>query len=165
MITKTPHESVGIPTKEANAQGIKASKLVTRLLCDQKYPNSPELQAEIDQIKKEVKCLMDAVLKVGDGDLAQGTVKAFEQGLIDVPFAPSKFNAGLILPARDNDGHIRIFEFGNLALTDEIKEFHKKKIEERAKAENRPVSFQFTIDDIYAVSVGHLVGRPSYGEF
>ena len=165
MITKTPHESVGIPTKEANAQGIKASKLVTRLLCDQKYPNSPELQAEIDQIKKEVKCLMDAVLKVGDGDLAQGTVKAFEQGLIDVPFAPSKFNAGLILPARDNDGHIRIFEFGNLALTDEIKEFHKKKIEERAKAENRPVSFQFTIDDIYAVSVGHLGGRPSYGEF
>ena len=165
MITKTPHESVGIPTKEANAQGIKASKLVTRLLCDQRYPNSPELQVEIDQIKKEVNCLMDAVLKVGDGDLAQGTVNAFKQGLIDVPFAPSKFNAGLILPARDNDGYIRIFEFGNLALTDEIKEFHKKKIQERAEAEGRPVSFQFTIDDIYAVSVGHLVGRPSYGEF
>lgn len=165
MITKTPHESVGIPTKEANAQGIKASKLVTRLLCDQRYPDSPTLREEIDQIKKEVNCLMDAVLKVGDGDLAVGTVNAFKQGLIDVPFAPSKFNAGLILPARDNDGHIRIFEFGNLALTDEIKEFHKKKIEERAKAEGRPVSFQFTIDDIYAVSVGHLVGRPSYGEF
>lgn len=165
MITKTPHESVGIPTKEANAQGIKASKLVTRLLCDQRYPDSPELREEINQIKKEVNCLMDAVLKVGEGDLAEGAVKAFAQGLIDVPFAPSKFNAGLILPARDNDGHIRIFEFGNLALTDEIKEFHKKKIEERAKAENRPVSFQFTIDDIYAVSVGHLVGRPSYGEF
>ena len=165
MITKTPHESVGIPTKEANAQGIKASKLVTRLLCDQRYPDSPTLREEIDQIKKEVNCLMEAVLKVGDGDLAVGTVNAFKQGLIDVPFAPSKFNAGLILPARDNDGHIRIFEFGNLALTDEIKEFHKKKIEERAKAEGRPVSFQFTIDDIYAVSVGHLVGRPSYGEF
>lgn len=165
MITKTPHESVGIPTKEANAQGIKASKLVTRLLCDQKFPDCKELQDELNQIKKEVSCLMDAVLKVGDGDLAQGVVNAFKQGLIDVPFAPSKYNAGLILPVRDNDGYIRIFEFGNLAFTDEIKQFHKAKIEERAKAENRAVSFQFTIDDIYAVSLGHIVGRPNYGEF
>ncbi len=165
MITKTPHESVGIPTKEANAQGIKASKLVTRLLCDQKYPDCKELKEEIDQIKKEVNCLMDAVMKVGEGDLAVGTVKAFEQGLIDIPFAPSKYNAGLILPVRDNDGHIRIFEFGNLALSDEIKEFHRKKIKERAKAENREASFQFTIDDIYAVSLGHIVGRPDYGNF
>ncbi len=164
MITKTPHESVGIPTKEANAQGIKASKLITRLLCDQKFPDCKELRDEIEQIKKEVNCLMDAVLKVGEGDLAQGTVKAFEQGLIDVPFAPSKYNAGLILPVRDNDGSIRIFEFGNLAFTDEIKEFHKKKIQERADAEGRTVSFQFTIDDIYAVSLGHVVGRPSYDE-
>ena len=165
MITKTPHESVGIPTKEANAQGIKASKLVTRLLCDQKFPDCEQLRAEMNQIKKEVNCLMDAVLKVGNGDIAEGVVNAFAQGLIDVPFAPSKYNAGLILPVRDNDGFIRIFEFGNLAFTDEIKDFHRQKIEERAKAEGRPVSFQFTIDDIYAVSVGHLVGRPSYGEF
>ena len=165
MITKTPHESIGIPTKEANAQGIKASKLVTRLLCEQKFPECKELQEEIEQIKKEVNCLMDAVMKVGNGDLAQGVVNAFTQGLIDIPFAPSKYNAGLILPVRDNDGYIRIFEFGNLAFTDEIKQFHKSKIEERAKAENRPVSFQFTIDDIYAVSLGHIVGRPTYGEF
>ena len=164
MITKTPHESVGIPTKEANAQGIKASKFITRLLCDQKFPECKELREEIEQIKKEVNCLMDAVLKVGDGDLAQGTVNAFAQGLIDVPFAPSKYNAGLILPVRDNDGCIRIFEFGNLAFTDEIKEFHRKKIEERAAAEGRPVSFQFTIDDIYAVSLGRIVGRNSYVE-
>ena len=108
--------------------------------------------------------MMEAVLRVGDGDLAQGTVNAFAQGLIDVPFAPSKYNAGLILPVRDNDGFIRIFEFGNLAFTDEIKEYHRKKIEERAKAENRPASFKFTIDDIYAVSLGHIVGRPSYKE-
>ncbi|NLM33572.1 MAG: methylaspartate mutase subunit E, partial [Acholeplasmataceae bacterium] len=34
MITKTPYESIGVPTKEANAMGIKASKLVTQLLQD-----------------------------------------------------------------------------------------------------------------------------------
>ncbi len=164
MITKTPHESVGIPTKEANGIGIKASKMVTKLLQDQKFPECEQLIKEMNQIKKEVNCLMNCILKVGDGDLAVGTVKAFEQGLIDVPFAPSKFNAGLILPARDNDGCIRILEFGKLGFSEEIKEFHRNKISERAASEGRPVSFQLTIDDIYAVSNGHLIGRPSYND-
>ena len=164
MITKTPHESVGIPTKEANGIGIKASKMVTKLLQDQKFPECEQLTREMNQIRKEVDCLMDCILKIGDGDLAVGTVKAFEQGLIDVPFAPSKFNAGLILPARDNDGCIRILEFGKLGFSDEIKEFHRKKISERAATEGRKVSFQLTIDDIYAVSTGHLIGRPSYND-
>ena len=164
MITKTPHESVGIPTKEANGTGIKASKIVTRLLQDQKFPESARLTEEMEQIKKEVNCLMDCIFKVGEGDLAVGVVKAFEQGLIDVPFAPSKFNAGLILPARDNEGYIRILEFGKLGFTDDIKEYHRKKIEERAASEGRPVTFQLTVDDIYAVSTGHLIGRPSYND-
>ena len=162
MITKSPHESIGVPTKEANGQGIKASKIVTRLLSDQKFPECKELTDEMNQIKKEVSCLMDAVLKVGNGDIAQGTVKAFELGMLDVPFAPSKFNAGLILPARDDSGCIRILEFGKLAFTEEIKEFHRQKIAERAAFEGREVSFQFTIDDVYAVSMGHLVGHPTY---
>ena len=164
MITKTPHESIGIPTKEANAQGIKASKLITRMLEEQKEPDSKELLEEMAQIEKEVKCFMDCILKVGEGDIAWGTVKAFEQGLIDIPFAPSRYNAGLIIPARDVDGCIRVLEFGHLCFTDEIKEFHRKKIKERADAEGRPVSFQLAIDDIYAVSKGHLVGKPEYND-
>ena len=164
MINKTPHESVGIPTKEANACGIKASKIVVKLLQDQKMYDSKELLDEIAQIKKEVDCLLDCVIKCGDGDIAVGTVKAFEQGLIDIPFAPSKFNAGLILPARDCQGNIRIFEFGKLGFTEEIKEFHRQKIAERAKLEGREPSFQLTIDDVYAVSYGHLVGKPSYDD-
>ena len=162
MITKTPHESIGIPTKEANAEGIKASKLITQMLAEQSYPDSPALDAEMAQIEKEVKCLMDIVLELGDGDVAVGTVKAFEQGLLDIPFAPSRYNAGLIIPARDKDGCIRVLEFGKLGFNDEIKEFHKNKIKERAALEGRPVSFQLAIDDIYAVSTGHLVGHPSY---
>lgn len=164
MINKTPHESIGIPTKEANAAGIKASKLVANMLEDQKYEDNPKLEAETNQIKKEVKCLLDTVYKLGDGDLAVGTVKAFEQGVLDIPFAPSKFNAGKMLPARDNEGFIRILDFGNLGLTDDIKEFHKQRIEERAKFEGRPMSFKMTIDDIYAVSMGKLIGRPYKGE-
>ena len=158
MITKTAHESFGVPTKEANAQGLKTSKLITNLLKDQKAPESNELDSEIAQIKKEVDCLILAIVDAGKGDIAQGSVVAFKKGLIDIPFAPSELNNGKILPARDIEGKIRILEFGNLAFTDELKEFHKNKLSERASKQNREISFQMTVDDIYAVSLGNLVG-------
>ncbi len=160
MITKSPHESQGVPTKEANAEGLRASKMVTRLLKEQSMPSSTELSTEKELIKKEVNNLIYATLNVGKGDLAKGVVKAFEMGLIDIPFAPSEMNAGKILPARDIDGKIRILEFGNLAFDQEIKALHKKALEKRAEVEGRKVSFQMTIDDVYAVSQGVLVGKP-----
>ena len=160
LITKSPQESIGIPTKEANALGVKASKFIVNMLKDQKMVESEDLNNEIKQIKAEVKCLIDIVYKIGEGDIAIGTVKAFEQGLIDIPFAPSKYNAGKVMPARDNEGMIRILDFGNIGFSDKIKEFHRKKIEERAASENRKVSFQLTVDDVYSVSKGKLIGRP-----
>ncbi len=159
MITKTPHESMGIPTKEANAEGLRASKIVTQLLQEQRYAHGPETYFEKDLIMKEVKCVMDAVLEAGNGDLAVGVVEAFESGILDIPFAPSQLNAGKILPARDNEGKIRVLDFGNIPFTDEIKAFHKEKLAERAEFEQREVGFQMTIDDIYAVGRGSLIGR------
>jgi methylaspartate mutase epsilon subunit len=161
MITKTPYESIGVPTKEINAYGIRTSKMVVSLLKDQKMPASQQLKIEKEQIRREVNSMLSTVYELGQGDLAQGTIKAFELGVIDVPFAPSKQNLNKVLPARDNEGCVRILEFGNLGMTPEIKEFHKAKLEERAKAEGRPITFQMTVDDIYAVSNGELIGRPA----
>jgi methylaspartate mutase epsilon subunit len=158
MITKTTHESFGVPTKEANAKALRTSKYITNILKDQKTPDSEELLAEIKQIKKEVDSLMRNIVKAGKGDICQGTIQAFKSGLIDVPFAPSELNAGKILPARDIDGKIRILEFGNLGFSDDIKEFHRSKLQERANKQDREMEIQMVIDDIYAVSNGNLVG-------
>lgn len=160
VIVKTPHEALGIPTKEANAAGIKATKEVLHLLQGQRYPETEELRNEIKLIKAETKCMLDKAFELGSGDLAVGTVKAFETGAIDIPFAPSKFNAGKILPARDNNGAIRFLDFGNIPFTKDIKDYHRALLEERGKFEGREVNFQMCIDDIYAVSRGVLIGRP-----
>ena len=116
------------------------------------------MEAEIAQIKKEVDSLLRSVVEIGKGDLAQGTVLAFKNGLIDVPFAPSELNTGKVLPARDMEGKIRILNFGNLALGKDIQAFHKAKLEERAAKQGREFNIQMVIDDIYAVSNGNLVG-------
>ncbi|WP_426710142.1 methylaspartate mutase subunit E [Cetobacterium sp. SF1] len=160
VIVKTPHEAIGVPTKEANAMGIRATKMVLNLLKGQKLPDSKEVLFEKEMIKKEVKEILDKVLELGNGDLAVGTVKGFEQGVLDIPFAPSKYNAGKMMPARDNQGMIRYLSVGNLPLSDDIKEFHKNKLQERADFEGRPISFQMTVDDIFAVGKGNLIGRP-----
>lgn len=160
VIVKTPHEAVGVPTKEANAQGIKDTKMVLNLLQGQILPTSDELAEEIRLIKAETKCIVDAVYKAGNGDLAIGTVKAFEMGIMDIPFAPAKANAGQMMPARDNSGAIRYLMFGNVPFTQDIKDINHAKLEERAKYEKRQMGFQMTVDDIYAVGRGTLIGRP-----
>lgn len=160
VIVKTPHEAYGVPTKEANAAGLRATKQVISMLRDQDLREIPHVVKECEIINAEVKCIMDAVEELGKGDIAIGTVAAFEAGILDIPFAPNKYNAGKVLPARDNDGAIRILEMGNLPLTKEIKDFHRAKLEERAKFENRQVSLQMVIDDVSAIEKGRLVGRP-----
>jgi methylaspartate mutase epsilon subunit len=160
VIVKTPHEAVGIPTKEANAAGIKATKQMLNMLKDQRMEDTPELVTEKEVLRQEVRDIIDRVLFLGEGDLAMGTVRAFKAGVLDVPFAPSRLNGGRVMPVRDKDGAVRLLDFGNLPLRTEIKEFHREKIAERGKREFRKPSFQMVIDDIYAISKGMLVGSP-----
>jgi methylaspartate mutase epsilon subunit len=161
MITKSPLESVGIPTKEANATGIRASKFVVNLLKDQCFAKNEKYWEEYQEIRLEVDSLLNHVLILGKGDLAIGTVAAFENGILDIPFAPSKFNSGKLLPARDQEGNIRVLEFGNIGFDEKIKAFHREKIARRARADGCDVNFQLTVADVFAVSQGELVGRPN----
>ena len=161
VIVKTPHEALGVPTKEANAEGLRATKQVINMLKDQSMTSSAELETEKEIIKKETKLILNRVYELGKGDWAQGAVRAFEGGVLDVPFAPSQFNAGKILPARDDNGGVRFLNFGSLPFNQEIKEFHQEKLAERARDEGRDVSFQMVVDDIYAIGQGMLVGRPN----
>ncbi|MEW9095639.1 MAG: methylaspartate mutase subunit E [Clostridiaceae bacterium] len=160
VIVKTPHEAIGIPTKEANASGIKATKMALNMLEGQRMPMSKELETEMAIIKAETKCILDKVYELGKGDLAVGVVKAFETGVMDIPFGPSKYNAGKMMPVRDNLGCVRYLEFGNIPFTEELKNYNRERLAERSKFEGREVSFQMVIDDIFAVGKGRLIGRP-----
>ncbi|MCX6569809.1 MAG: methylaspartate mutase subunit E [Candidatus Aminicenantes bacterium] len=160
IIVKSPHEAMGIPTKEANAQGLRATRQIVSMLADQRLFDSLTVRREVEIIKREVRCLMDKVYELGSGDIAAGSVAAFQAGVLDVPFAPSIYNLGKVLPMRDNEGFLRIFHKGNLPLDNDVMAYHREKLGERAKAEGREISFQMVTDDIYAVSKGKLIGRP-----
>lgn len=160
VIVKTPHEAMGVPTKEANAAGLRATKQLVSMLQDQDFRTIPAVIAESDIIVKEMHCILNKVEELGKGDYVLGAIAAFEAGVIDIPFAPSRFNAGKVMPARDNTGAVRFLDAGNLPFTQDLLDFHRQKLEERGRYEKRPVSFQMVIDDIYAIGKGFLVGRP-----
>jgi len=159
VIVKSPHEAMGIPTMEANAAGLRTTRQVVSMLRDQQPMSSNRTKAEYDIIMAEIECIMDKVDELGGGDIAIGAVRAFEAGVIDVPFAPSKYNAGKLLPARDIDGAVRLLNVGDVPLSQSLLYFHRAKMEERAKREKREVSFQMVIDDIYAIGNGYLIAK------
>ncbi len=159
VIVKTPHEAVGIPTMQANAEGLRCTKQVVNMLADQSF-HDDHLEEEKEIIRLETRAIVDKCFELGNGDVAVGVCRAVEAGVLDVPFAPCRANAGLMLPCRDNDGAVRILNPGNLPFSQELKDFHTAKIEKRAAAEGRKASFQMVIDDVYAIGKGRLVGRP-----
>ncbi len=160
VIVKTPHEASGIPTKEANLQGLRATRQMVSMLQDQTAMPFAEVQIEKELIKQEVRTVLNRVLELGDGDAAVGTIRAFEAGVLDVPFAPSIHNAGKLLPVRDDQGAVRILDKAKVPMAPEVFEQHKARIRQRALAEHREPTYQMLIDDIYAVGKGRLVGRP-----
>ena len=161
VIVKTPHEAVGIPTMEANAQGLRCTKQVVNMMADQTFRDN-HLDEEMEIIRLETRCIVDKCFELGNGDIAVGVCRGVEAGVLDVPFAPCRANAGLMLPCRDNEGAVRILNMGNLPFTKDLRDFHETKIYERALAEKRKASFQMVIDDVYAIGKGRLVGRPKY---
>lgn len=161
VIVKTPHEAVGIPTMEANAEGLRCTKQVVNMMADQTFAGS-HLEEEKEIIRQETRCIVDKCFELGNGDIAVGICRGVQAGVLDVPFAPCRYNAGLMLPCRDNEGAVRILSMGNLPFSQELKDFHAAKIDARAQAEKRAASFQMVVDDVYAIGKGRLVGRPRY---
>ena len=161
VIVKTPHEAVGIPTMEANAEGLRCTKQVVNMMADQTFTDV-NLALEKEIICAETRAIVDKCFELGMGDIAVGVCRGVEAGVLDVPFAPCRANAGLMLPCRDNNGAVRILNPGHLPFSKDLLDFHAAKIEERAKFEKRKASFQMVIDDVYAIGKGRLVGRPRY---
>lgn len=159
VIVKTPHEAVGVPTMEANAQGLRCTKQAISLLADQELKSSA-LELEKAIIKGETCAIVDKTFELGMGDLALGVIRAVKAGVIDIPFAPSRYNFGKMLPARDHEGAVRYLNSARVPLPQELIDFNRGKIEHRAKLEKRKASFQMVIDDVYAISKGRLVGKP-----
>jgi len=157
---KTIQEGKTIPSKEANAASLRAGKKVINMLKDQKAQlDNKAVAAEARMLEMETRAIVDRVLELGDGDVVIGMLKGLEQGVIDPPFATSRYVKGKVMAARDNEGALRYLDHGNLPFSKEIVEFHKHRLAEREKAQGRPIDYKNVVDDLLAIGRGPLVTR------
>ena len=85
---------------------------------------------------------------MGDGDPVVGTIRGFEAGVIDVPWAPNLCVANKVMPARDFTGAIRYLSSGDLPFSNEIKEYHFSKLKDRALKEKSEIDIDLAIHDV-----------------
>lgn len=157
IITKSSHEAAGIPTPEANALGVSASRMVLRMLADQKLAPMPEIAQEEAILEKEVTAIVDRALELGDGDAALAAVRAIEAGIIDVPFSPYRANANKALPARDWRGAVRLMRPGQVPIPKEIQEYHAAELARRLDGSPSREPWELLLDDVNAISRGMLL--------
>jgi methylaspartate mutase epsilon subunit len=152
IITKTTHEAEGIPTKEANAEGVKATRMTIQLMRSQRLPESPIVLEEKRIIVQEACAILDKALEMGDGDPVLASLRSLQAGVLDIPWAPNKYVAGKVIPVRDASGAIRYLAHANLPFGSEILEYHREKILERERRSRQRVDYEAAIHDIVEVS-------------
>jgi methylaspartate mutase epsilon subunit len=82
-----------------------------------------------------------------------------EEGILDSCFSPNRQVRDMVMGIKDSHGAIRWKEFGNLPFPEKVKKFHSAKIAEREKAEGRKMDYDVLVQDFWAFSKGHLVGK------
>lgn len=167
VITKSVHEAIGIPTAEVNAAGVRLTQQALRMLSGWRLPESDELETEQAMIGAEARAILDRTIDLGGGDWALGAVRAVEAGVIDVPWSPSRFNAGTTLPGRDRSGAVRYLAHGAIPLPAEVLRHHQQKLSERSPSGRTKATSERLLEDLKAISqpVGGNFGGEGWLDF
>jgi methylaspartate mutase epsilon subunit len=125
IITKTKDEAFGIPTKESNAESVQQSKYLINMLKGLPIVKDKEeeyiLESEVDEI-------MDKILNNQAATLWRKIYNSIKKGYIDIPFSPHVINNNRLVTVRDNNNNIRIYNGGNLPLSDKFLNFERSKL-------------------------------------
>jgi methylaspartate mutase epsilon subunit len=159
---RTIDEAAGIPSKEAHSVSFKAAKWIFDVVRTQKFDLSGNDEIKIEEhiLEIETRAMMDKILELGDGDVAVGFEKAVEAGVVDAPLSSNVNFKGKVLGIRDNRGGCRYLDYGDMPIPREAREFNRKKVQEREKAEGRKMDLRAVIQDLWAFSKGKIKGGP-----
>ncbi len=152
VTTKSTHEAIGIPTPQANAEGLRMTRMAIYLARNIHLDTMDEFRREKELIGREVRPVIDKVLEMGDGDVAVGTVRAFEAGIMDIPWSPNRQVKNRVLPARDADGYLRIFDPASMPVPKDVLEFHEERLRRRAEKEGKPYDHELAVTSVYEIS-------------
>ncbi len=125
IITKTKEEAFGIPTKEANASAVSNVKYTLGIL--KGLPQVSDKEEE-ENLSNEVHEILEAVFNDSADTLWRKVFNAIKKGHIEIPFSPHIINNNKVITVRDNAGNIRIYDKGDLPLSEKSFAYEKSKL-------------------------------------
>jgi len=165
MMTKTPVEAYKIPTMQDNIEGLLLNFGGIQAARGQSVDDR-RVSEECEVIEREVWAIIDGVVQCGKGNVASGIVKAFQEGVLDIPFAPSVHNKGQVMTARDCQGAVRYLRFGNLPFDRDLKAFHTDRMNDRRRREGLLVEGRtdnvLVERDVLSIARGQYENWPLY---
>lgn len=147
IMTKTPLESHQIPSKEDNAEGLQLTHKGL-LLAKEENIHKKIVNREMILLEKEVNTIISSIEDLGNGSIARGAIRAFEEGILDIPFSPSIYNKNRLITARDCDGAIRFINPEQIPFDNDIIDFHKEKIHQRMTRQKTSKIFEILEKDL-----------------
>lgn len=153
LVVKSPCEATRIPEAGDNAVGLALAARGIARATHVKYSGD---EAEEERIEAAVRSLMRSVLALRPDNTAACVEEAFARGMLDVPFSPSRFNAGRLLAARDITGAVRIVEHGGVPVPSDVVEYDRLQIGERLDAAGigHEDAWRLVADDILSTTRG-----------
>ncbi len=165
MLTKTPVEAYKIPTMRDNVEGLLLNFAGIHAARGQTVDEN-RVAEESAIIEKEVWAIINGVIQCGKGNIASGIVRAFQEGILDIPFAPSVHNKGKVMTARDCDGAVRFLRTGNLPFDKNLMSFHRDKMNDRRRQEGLLIEGKtdnvLVERDVLSIARGQYGGWPLY---
>ncbi|MFI9330090.1 hypothetical protein ACIGZJ_21385 [Kitasatospora sp. NPDC052868] len=138
VVVKTPAEALRIPDVRDNARGLALAAAGLELAAaDQGAADRAAADRgavdgmEAHRIERTARHLLEAVLALRPGDVGGCVEEAFATGVLDVPFSPSRYNAGRLLTGRDTNGAVRVIDPGGVPLPPDVLAFETERMRER----------------------------------
>lgn len=119
IVVKTTDEAFGVPDPAVNAEAVRNVRYVFERFRWEDPIISPSIEREIDLIESEVESILSSIFDMPGDAFWESIFRAFQLGIIDVPFSPHIDNANQLITIRDANGSIRIKRRGNVPISDE----------------------------------------------
>ncbi len=125
IITKTRDEAFGIPTKESNASAVSKVQYTLGIL--RALPQISDEEEE-ENLSREVDEILEAVFNDSADTLWRKVFNAIKKGHIEIPFSPHIINNNKVITVRDKKGNIRIYDKGDLPISEKSFRFEREKL-------------------------------------
>ncbi|MER8805132.1 hypothetical protein [Mesorhizobium sp. M0998] len=153
VVTKTCEEALGIPTVEANVDGIRLTRCGLARMFDFIKLDESAIVEEMHWIDREVTEMIEPL--VGARDIHMAILEAFKEGRLDVPFSPSNSTRGDVIPVRDPQGAIRYLSCAGLPFSDATRRRNRERLRETATPQEQlqqiagDIHFFADLSDVY----------------